>query len=465
MLEGTIPDELCQLRNLGELFLPGNRFSGPIPRCFDNLTSLRILLLNSNNLSSTIPSTLWNLKDLLVLNLSSNSLTGSVAPESGNLKVLTQIDLSKNQLVGDIPAKVGDLKDLTSLSLAHNNLQGSIPESLSNLLSIEFLDLSSNNLSGVIPKSLERLSFLKYLNVSFNKLGGEIPNGGPFGNFAATSFMNNYALCGSPRLLVPPCNSSSSRRSKTTAMHVLRYVLPTISSIILIAALFIVFKRYRNKKTNLPVNLPVTEDHSLPLATWRRISYYELLQATDRFSESNLIGSGSFGTVYRGTLQDETTVAIKVFNLQLEGAFRSFDVECEVMRNIRHRNLVKIISSCCNIDFKALVLEFMPNGSLEKWLYSPECFLDITQRLNIMIEVASALEYLHCGNPTRVIHCDLKPSNVLLDKDMVARVCDFGIAKLLGEGISVTQTMTLATIGYMAPGDVSNILINSLFQK
>ncbi|KAE8689129.1 hypothetical protein F3Y22_tig00110940pilonHSYRG00003 [Hibiscus syriacus] len=108
---------------------------------------------------------------------------------------------------------------------------------------------------------------------------------------------------------------------------------------------------------------------------------------------------------------------------KLEGAFKSFDVECEVLRNIRHRNLIKIISSCSNdFDFKALVLEFMPNGSLDKWLYSDNHSLDILQ------------------------------SNVLLDEDMVARLSDFGIAKLLCNEDSMNQTMTMATIGYMAPG-------------
>ncbi|KAF5736609.1 LRR receptor-like serine/threonine-protein kinase [Tripterygium wilfordii] len=122
------------------------------------------------------------------------------------------------------------------------------------------------------------------------------------------------------------------------------------------------------------------------------------------------------------------------------------------MRNIRHRNLVKIISSCTNnMDFKALVLELMPNGSLQKWLYSHNLFLDVVQRLNIMEDVASALEYLHQGYSTPIVHCDLKPSNILLDEDMVAHVGDFGIAKLLGEGEDMRQTMTLATIGYMAP--------------
>ena len=189
------------------------------------------------------------------------------------------------------------------------------------------------------------------------------------------------------------------------------------------------------------------------LVEWRRVSYQELHQATNGFSDSNLLGVGSFGSVYQGTLSDGLSIAVKVFNLELEGAFKSFDIECEVLRNIRHRNLVKIISSCSNIDFKALVLEFMPSGSLEKWLYSHNHFLDILHRLNIMIDVASGLEYLHHGYTTPVIHCDLKPSNVLLDEDMVAHLGDFGIAKLLGEEDSTIQTMTLATIGYMAPGN------------
>ncbi|KDO39401.1 hypothetical protein CISIN_1g037267mg, partial [Citrus sinensis] len=95
----------------------------------------------------------------------------------------------------------------------------------------------------------------------------------------------------------------------------------------------------------------------------------------------------------------------------------------------------------------------MPNGSLEKWLYSYNYFFDILERLNIMIDVGSALEYPHHGHSSApIIHCDLKPTNILLDENMVAHVSDFGISKLLGEGEDfVTQTMTMATIGYMAP--------------
>ncbi|XP_022714584.1 probable LRR receptor-like serine/threonine-protein kinase At3g47570 [Durio zibethinus] len=276
-------------------------------------------------------------------------------------------------------------------------------------------------------------------------LEGEISIGGPFRYFSAKSFMKNYGLCGSLALQVPPCKS---RQWKMTPLHVLKYVLPVVTTIIVIAAFIIVLKRCQKRSRNLPV----IED-ILPLEMWRRISYNQLLQATNGFDECNLLGSGGFGSVYRGTLSDGMNVAIKVFNMQAHGGFKSFDVECEVMRNISHRNPVKVISSCSNVSFKALIFEFMPNGSLEKWLYSYNYFLDILQRIDVVIDVASALEYLDFGCSLSMIHCDVKPSNIVLDKDMVAHVGDFGISKLLGEEDSMRQTMTLATIGYMAPGD------------
>jgi LRR receptor-like serine/threonine-protein kinase FLS2 len=200
------------------------------------------------------------------------------------------------------------------------------------------------------------------------------------------------------------------------------------------------------------VENPLKSDLSATLGVPRRISYYDLVKATNGFSESNLLGRGGFGSVYQGMLSSGKMVAIKVLDLTMEATSRSFDAECNAMRNLRHRNLVQVISSCSNDDFKSLVMEFMSNGSVEKWLYSENSCLDFLQRLNIMIDVASALEYLHHGSSIPVVHCDLKPSNVLLDEDMVAHVSDFGISKLLDEGQSKTHTQTLATLGYIAPG-------------
>ncbi|KAH9666173.1 protein kinase domain-containing protein [Citrus sinensis] len=449
-LEGRILDDICRLARLSSVYLDHNKLSGSIPACFGNLASLRKLSFASNELTF-VPSTFWNLTNILMVDLSSNPLSGSLPLEIGNLKVLVELYLSRNNLSGDIPTTIGGLKNLQNLSLGDNNLQGSIPNSIGDLISLECLDLSNNILSGIIPSSLEKLLYLKYLNVSFNRLEGEIPRGGTLANFTSESFMGNDLLCGSPHLQVPPCKSTKTRTNQKSRKVVilLGVALPLSAAFIIISILAFKFglistcRKGDTKLSNIQANMP--------LVAWRRFSYQELLQATDQFNVNNLIGSGSFGSVYRGRFLDGMEVAIKVFHLQLEGALESFNAECEVLRSIRHRNLVRIISSCTNDDFKALVLDYMPKGSLEACLYSDNSNLDIFKRLNIVIDIALALEYLHFGHPNPVVHCDIKPSNVLLDEDMVARLGDFGIAKLLSGDESMKHTQTLATIGYMAP--------------
>ncbi|KAF5472306.1 hypothetical protein F2P56_009035 [Juglans regia] len=462
-IKGSIPAELGNLSSLIILELSNNKLKGPIPTTLGRLHMLQSLSLQANKLeghilsdlchlkgfnqlTSMIPLSLWSLTNLLEVDLSSNSLTGLLSFEIGDMKVLRVMNLSRNQLSGDIPTTIGGLIDLTNLSLAVNQLEGSIPESFGELLSLEILDLSCNNLSGRIPKSLEALLYLKYLNVSFNNLRGKIPTGGPFVHFWPASFISNDALCGAPRLQVPPCKEDSPKNKKVKVSHLMKYLLPAIGLAMLVVILSLAYKICKTKNPGLPLQADLYN-----LTTWRRISHQELLLATERFNSSNLLGEGSFGSVYKGTLSDGMNIAVKVLNLQVEGAFKCFDAECEVLRNARHRNLVKVISICSNVDFKALVLEYMPNENLEKWLYSHDRCLNFLQRLNIMIDVASALEYLHYGFSAVIVHCDLKPSNVLLDVDMVAHVADFGMAKLLGDENSMMQTMTLATLGYMAP--------------
>ncbi|XP_027182366.1 probable LRR receptor-like serine/threonine-protein kinase At3g47570 [Coffea eugenioides] len=448
-------DNLCNLHSLTSVDLTTNKFSRFLPQCFGNMTSLRDLQLGNNFLVSAIPNSFWNLKDLLQLNLSSNSLNGSLPLEAGNLKAITSIDISANQFSGDIPSTTGGLQNLLILNLSQNQFQGSIPESFGNMLSLQGLYLSHNNLSGFIPNSLEALRDLKELDVSYNHLSGEIPSGGHFANFTAESFLFNDALCGDSRFHVPPCpRTNSIHRSRTK--KVLLYVFAPLGIVsVVVAALAIVFRRYwKNYRDSKGTNMVL-------VPTQERVSYYDLLRATDGYSESNLLGIGSFGSVYKGILNDGRSIAVKVFNLELEGVLKSFDVECEVLKNLRHRNLVRVISGCSNQDFRALVLEYMCNGSLEKWLYSDNDFLDTLQRLNIMIDVASAVQYLHEEYSTPVIHCDLKPGNVLLDEDMVAHVSDFGVAKMLEKEESFAWTKTLATIGYIAPEYGSEGLISA----
>ncbi|GAA0174740.1 hypothetical protein LIER_28071 [Lithospermum erythrorhizon] len=441
-LSGSFPDIICKLPNLFILYMGSNKFSGPLPECLGDMASLGRININNNMFSSILPKSLWNLKYLLYLNISKNHFNETLNPEMTNMEALTTLDLSMNQFTGNIPSGVGKLLKLVSLSLAENKLEGPIPN-------LEFLNLSANYLSGVIPKSLESLDSLKYFNVSFNKLEGEIPSGGPFQNFTHESFMSNDGVCGgAPRLNLPSCpsNSSSPRPASRKRSKVFIIIFSPLALVALI--LFISVYVWRTK---FRIRTPRTQPEPSVDPTFMRISYFELEQATNGFSESNLLGKGSFGSVYKATLTSGEIYAVKVFHMQHEGAYKSFDQECEVLRNIRHRNLVKVISSCVNLDFKSLVLQYMPNGSLENWLYGENYHLGFLERLNVMIDVAYALEHLHCGHSTPVVHCDLKPSNVLLDIEMVGYVADFGISKLLAEEETFIHTNTLATFGYMAP--------------
>ncbi|KAL5714249.1 hypothetical protein ACHQM5_016236 [Ranunculus cassubicifolius] len=199
----------------------------------------------------------------------------------------------------------------------------------------------------------------------------------------------------------------------------------------------------------------------------KRVSYTDLHRATNGFSSENIIGTGRYGFVYRGMHRQGKLIAVKVLNLIERGAIKTFLAECEALRVIRHRNLLKILTVCSSVDFrgndfKALVFEFMPNGSLDSWLHpgleteNEPRYLTFHQRLNIAIDIASALDYLHnhCGDP--VIHCDLKPGNVLLGDDFTAHVGDFGLAKFLStpSTSSATDTSSISirgTIGYIPP--------------
>ncbi|KAJ1703840.1 hypothetical protein LUZ63_003619 [Rhynchospora breviuscula] len=211
----------------------------------------------------------------------------------------------------------------------------------------------------------------------------------------------------------------------------------------------------------------VITTNSLPSDNLPRISYRELAQATESFATSNLIGAGKYSYVYKGVLQSNgegssnqksNTVAVKVFDLQQLGSSKGFMVECEALRLIRHRNLIRIRTCCSTFDyngneFKALVFDYMPNGNLHRWLH-PEIDelkslrpLSLIQRLNIAIDIADAMDYLHLNCYPSVIHCDLKPSNILLGEDFSACVGDFGLAKLLPDPVSKSLVDSESSIG------------------
>ncbi|KAI5325863.1 hypothetical protein L3X38_034937 [Prunus dulcis] len=488
-LSGSVPDGIAKLHNLQELFLNGNKFSGPVPSFLGNLTSMSKLFMDDNGFEGSIPPSLGNCKRLQILDLSNNSLTGTIPKElvglsfvaiylkmsnnsltgalpseMGVLINLVQLDVSRNKLSGEIPKTIGSCILLENLHLEGNEFEGTIPPSLENLRGLEEIDFSYNNLSGRIPGFLGNFKFLKHLNLSHNDFEGELPKEGIFSNATDVSILGNDKLCGGiPELLLPACSSQKAHSSRGLLTR--KVIIPVTCGLALVITLscFIAARSMVKKSRGRPGILQSYKDWKLG------VSYSELVHSTNGFSVDNLIGLGSFGSVYKGVVpSDGTTVAIKVFNLQQPGSFKSFLDECNALRSIRHRNLLKIITACSSIDnqgndFKSLVFEYMANGSLDSWLHprddvQSQCKrLSLIQRLTIAIDVASALDYLHHHCETSIAHCDLKPSNVLLDEDMVAHVGDFGLARFLLEASNnPSESQSISTglkgsIGYIPP--------------
>ncbi|KDP34811.1 hypothetical protein JCGZ_11173 [Jatropha curcas] len=463
-LTGTLPSSIGNLSMLSLLYLQLNNLKGSIPSNLGNCHNLIDLDLSHNSLSGSIPKQVIGLSSLSVsLNLSANALSGSIPLEVGFLQNLVKLDLSRNKLSGMIPNTISKCLILEELHLEGNSFEGKIPQSFSALQGLRKLDISSNNFSGEIMNSLADLKELNYLNLSFNQIQGEVPKLGVFLNSSAVSLQGNNGLCGGiAEFKLPFCPSPSSKNKVPFATKVILPVVVTIFLAVLVCVLIIWYCKRNPRKMNL--SRPSFQYQFL------RISYAEVFKATNGFSTENIIGVGSYGSVYKGFLEQVgIDVAIKVLNLQRRGASNSFMSECQALRNVRHRNLLKLLSVCSSIDFegndfKALIYKFMANGSLEKWLHAQNGiegesrYLKLIDRLNIAIDIATAIEYLHNGSSTTIIHGDLKPSNVLLDEEMTAHIGDFGLAKIIStisdEAPSSQSSSSIAikgTIGYVAP--------------
>ncbi|WVZ59743.1 hypothetical protein U9M48_009847 [Paspalum notatum var. saurae] len=475
-LEGSIPKSLGKLSSLISLDFSRNCLNGSIPKEVFELPSLSLILdLSHNSLSGPLPLEVGILANLNVMNLSGNRLSGQIPSTIRNCMVLEELLLDSNLFQGSIPQPLGDIKGLRVLNLTMNRFSGVIPDALASIHSLQQLYLAHNSLSGPIPADLQNLTSLSNLDVSFNDLQGEVPKEGVFRNLSYLSIAGNKNLCGGiPLLHLDPCSNSSPVRKKNNKrwFKYSKVALATTGAllflVLLTAAIYISKKPRKNSQKSQPLAPTITGEHQ-----YERVSYQELSDGTKGFSETNLLGKGSYGTVYRCTFtEDETTTAVKVFNLEQSGSTRSFVAECEALRSVRHRCLLRIITCCSSIDsqgreFKALVFELMPNGSLNSWLHHPNSSgepatskntLSLTQRLDIAVDIADALDYLHNHCQPPIVHCDLKPSNILLAQDMSARVGDFGISRILSESACKTAYQNSnsvvgirGSIGYVAP--------------
>ncbi|KAK4428942.1 putative serine/threonine-protein kinase [Sesamum alatum] len=189
----------------------------------------------------------------------------------------------------------------------------------------------------------------------------------------------------------------------------------------------------------------------------------ELEESTNGFADENVIGEGGYGIVYRGVLEDNTNVAVKNLLNNRGQAEREFKVEVEAIGRVRHKNLVRLLGYCAEGAHRMLVYEYVNNGNLEQWLHGdvgPYSPLTWEIRMNIILGTAKGLTYLHeCLEP-KVVHRDIKSSNILLDKQWNAKVSDFGLAKLIGSERSYITTRVMGTFGYVAPEYASTGMLN-----
>ncbi|XP_057972233.1 probable LRR receptor-like serine/threonine-protein kinase At5g63710 isoform X2 [Malania oleifera] len=365
------------------------------------------------------------------LSLASNGFSGTFSPSITKLKFLLSLDLQGNNLSGVLPDYLKSMTQLQSLNLAHNNFYGCVPMSWGQLSNLKHLDLSSNHLTGRIPVQLFSV---------------------PIFNFTGT-----HLICGSS--VQQPC-VSSSYVPVSTGKSKFGMVIPAASCgtfiLLLLVGIFVCRHRQVHKlKHDVFVDVAGEHEHKISFDQIRRFSCRELELATDNFSESNIIGQGGFGKVYRGVLLDGSKVAVKrLTDYHSPGGEAAFQREVQLISVAVHRNLLRLVGFCTTSSERILVYPFMKNLSVSNHLRDlkpGERCLDWPTRKRVAFGAAHGLVYLHEHCIPKIIHRDLKAANILLDDDFEAVLGDFGLAKLVDTKLTHVTTQVRGTMGHIAP--------------
>jgi len=503
-LNGSIPHELGFLKNLTRLDLSNNRFKGEIPSLLGNLIQLQELDISNNYIQGYIPFELGLLKNLNVLSLSNNRFKGEIPSTLGNLNQLQELDISHNNLKGSIPHELGFLKNLSSLDLSHNRLNGNLPTFLTNLTQLDNLDISHNLLIGTLPSNwFPFTNYLIYMDFIHNLIGGQIPS--QIGDTYTLNLSNNNLTGTIPQFLcnvysvdisyncfegpIPNCpglyttnmdNSDvcsfnqfqhwSPHKKNNKLKHIVVIVIPILIILVIVFLLLICFNLHHDSSEKLHGNSTKTKNGDMfCIRNYDgKIAYDDIIKATEDFDMRYCIGTGAYGSVYKTQLPSGKVVALKKlhgYEAEVPSFDESFRNEVRILSEIKHRHIVKLYGFCLHKRIMFLIYQYMERGSLFSVLYDDVEAVEFKwrKRVHTVKGVAFALSYLHHDCTAPILHRDVSSSNILLNSEWQASVCDFGIARLL-QYDSSNRTIVAGTIGYIALGKLlsSNFELFSL---
>ncbi|OWM72968.1 hypothetical protein CDL15_Pgr001082 [Punica granatum] len=420
----------------------------------------KFLVLSGWDINSVDPCT-WNMVGcsaegfVVSLEMASTGLSGTLSPSIGYLTHLKTLLLQNNQLSGPIPVEIGKLSQLQTLDLSGNQIDGEIPSSLGYLTHLTYLRLNRNKLTGQIPSFVANLTGLSFLDLSFNNLSGPTPKILAKGySVKGNSFLCNPQTCeGDSKPINGTGTGTTVPPGKSNRKRWIISLAAGVSCTFVISVVLIVcgIHWYRSR---LLFTSYVQQDYELEIGHLKRFPFRELQAATGNFSPKNILGQGGFGVVYKGTLPDNTMVAVKRLKDPNYTGEVQFQTEVEMIGLALHRNLLRLYGFCMTPEERLLIYPYMPNGSVADRLRD-SCrerpSLDWNRRTRIALGTARGLLYLHEQCNPKIIHRDVKAANILLDESFEAVVGDFGLAKLLDRRDSHVTTAVRGTVGHIAP--------------
>ncbi|KAK2988677.1 hypothetical protein RJ640_012713 [Escallonia rubra] len=384
------------------------------------------------------------------INLSRNYLNGTIPPEWASTK-LEKLFVNENRLSGPIPEYLGNITTLTSFN---NLFSGTVPAELGRLVNLDDISFNANNLTGGLPLELNNLTGLKFLRIS--DLNGE---GSEFPVLSNMTVMEN--------LMLRSCKISGKIPDYIANMTKLNTFTGNFWDRIYTST------EYENSDAYTAKNVSILRMSDSELYTTARLSplsltYYARCLANGNYTVTlhfaeiifrdnrsyQSLGRRVFDVYIQGLLLDGTIIAVKQLSSKSKQGSREFVNEIGMISGLQHPNLVRLYGCCIEGKHLLLVYEYMENNSLAHALFGQEgspSNLDWPARQRICIGIAKGLVYLHEESPLKIVHRDIKATNVLLDSDLNAKISDFGLAKLDEEENTHISTRVAGTVGYMAP--------------